>query len=87
MEPWKHLGVSFNEWFYDKTIDKNWYWAQESNSRTCENYLWRLDNYIKGQSNEHILKSTFGKTNHIEIQKQLDWWFKRCLGANTKIYI
>ena len=85
--PWERMGLSYNTWFYDKKIDKTWYWKQEAKKKTCENYLWRYNNFIKGQDNKFILKSTFGKSSDVSIQKELDWWFNRCVGANTKIYI
>jgi hypothetical protein len=85
-EPWEILGISFNDWFYGP-YDKGWYWREMANKKTIDSYLWRKENYEKGKQNEHILKSVFGKSSETEILKEINWWFDKCVGANTTIYI
>lgn len=87
VEPWNYRGISFNEWFYGDYPDKKEYWSDLANNKTVRGYLWRYENYKKGLDNEHIMKSTFGKTSKTSIKEELDWWFDRCLGAKNKIYI
>ena len=57
----------------------------ESKLSAVESYLFRYDGLKKGLSNEVILRSIFGRKAIGEIEKELIWWYDRCVGVYSEI--
>lgn len=82
-KPWQNLKKPINtkEW-NNLNVD----WGNEYKlTYTVESYLFRFVNYKKGLDNSHILKSTFGKKSIRDIEKEIAYWFLKCIGAYNEI--
>lgn len=79
--PWEKHEIPYSEW---GKMDFDW--ANEyKTSYNVPSYFFRYDNYLKGLKNHHVMKSTFGIKGIDDIEKEIDYWFKACIGAYTKI--
>lgn len=78
---WEGKNYSYQEWANTPFDWSNFYKVKY----TVESYLWRYDNYLKGLSNAHILKSTFGKSDLKSIQEEIEMWFNDSVGAYNTI--
>lgn len=72
---------SYTEWSNLKLDWSNRYTVKYS----VESYLFRYNNYQKGLSNKHIMKSTFGVMSHKSINRDIKMWYNRCIGAYNEI--
>jgi len=79
--PWEESKISYSEW---NKLDFDWGNSYKI-TYTVPSYFFRYENYIKGLENDHIMKSTFGKKSIREIKDEINWWFKKCIGAYTEI--
>lgn len=79
--PWEEKDITYQEWGRMNFDWSNYYKLKYS----VPSYFFRLDNYMKGLKNKHIMKSTFGLKSNAEIKKEIDWWFERCIGAYCQI--
>jgi hypothetical protein len=79
--------MSFNDWFYNHSNneDNGNYWKNQHKLSCIESYFFRYDNYLKGLKNPHILKSTFGIKSIDDIEKEINYWFDKCVGAYSYI--
>ena len=78
-KPWEIREFTYQEWGNMKHD-----WINETKLDYVESYFFRYDNYIKGQKNKFILKSVFGTTDSIGIEKSINKWFKSCIGAYSE---
>ena len=70
------------EWI-DMPVD----WLNEHKLGCVNDYFFRYDNFIKGEVNEHIMKSTFGRKSKHEIEIEIYFWFDKCIGVYSEIEI
>ncbi len=79
--PSEYRKVTYTEW---GTLD--WDWENQAKlDKWIAAYFFRYDNYYKGLTNKHIIKSVFGQKPEDEIKKEIDWWYNECIGAYTQI--
>ena len=81
-KPWGITKLTYQEWGNMKHD-----WVNETKLDYVESYFFRYDNYIKGQKNDFILKSVFGRMDEIDIKKSINKWFNFCVGAYSEIEI
>lgn len=79
--PWETREISYSEW---GKMDFDWV-NQYKLDHGIPSYFFRYDNYKKGLTNEHILKSTFGRKTIAEINLEIEKWFNINIGAYTRI--
>lgn len=79
--PWEIKKLTYTEW---GKMDFDWS-NQAKIDKWIPAYFFRYDNYHKGLKNNHIMKSTFGKKNLIEIEAEIERWYNINLGAYTEI--
>ena len=81
--PWDDREVSYREW-HEMDFD----WQNKYKLDNCvESYFFRYNAYIKGLSNEYIIKSVFGVKSKEEIEKEIDYWFNASIGAYNNIQL
>lgn len=79
--PWEVNKISYSEW---GRMDFDWLNHSKVHN-TVQSYLFRYNNYHKGLTNDHIMKSTFGRMSHSGIKEELKKWYDRAIGAYTAI--
>ena len=80
-KPWEIRKYTYQEW---GKMDFDWL-NEHKLDQTIVCYFWRIENYEKGQKNEHILRSTFGMKTEYEIQQEIQYWFNASVGAYNEI--
>ena len=80
LKPWEVNKLTYKEWGEMKHD-----WINETKLDYVESYFFRLNNYIKGQQNHFILKSTFGMMSDGEIKQSIEKWFNHCIGVYSEI--
>lgn len=82
-KPWEIKKFTYSEW---AKMDYDWN-NEYKVKHNVESYLFRYENFISGNVNSQIMKSTFGVKNNIEIRKEIEYWFDACIGAYSEINI
>lgn len=62
-------------------------WLNEHKLKAVDSYFFRYDNLEIGKANEFIIKSVFGNKSMFEINKEINWWFNKCIGVYSEIKI